>query len=230
MCGRVTRNYSGGVLVDEFEIEEFSYTRLIPRIEQLPLFNVCPSQDVPVVVCESGNRILRLMRWGFVPAWSKDGTPGKLSTINARDDNIRESKLYGPAFKLRRCLVPVSGFYEWQGAKRPKTPHLIYLSGSPIFALAGVWSLWKFKTTQEEIYSFAVVTTSPNELMRPIHDRMPVIVANEDYSRWLDADNQDTDNLSALLNPFPAGRMAEHVVSGAVNSPKNDSEACIAPV
>lgn len=239
MCGRVARNYDGEELVAEFDLEEFSYTRLRPLIEQVPLFNVAPSQNVPVVVQEGEGRVIRLIRWGLIPSWSKDGEPGQMSTINARDDKILESKLYAPCFKSRRCLVPVSGFYEWQGAKPPKTPHYIYMKDAPIFALAGVWDFWKPKaikganepsTVKEPFFSISIVTTEPNELMKPIHNRMPVIVARANYGAWLDPENHDVDRLRGLLKPFPAERMAEHIVGRIVGSPKNDTAECIAPI
>jgi len=226
MCGR----YSCPNSYDE-TIDEFSVTRIVPDLSQFPLrFNVAPTQDCPVVFERDGERVLDRFFWTFIPPWSEDGEPGKFSAINARADKIASSRLYGPSFKKRRCIVPAGGFYEWKGDQSPKQPYFIHRADGKPMALAGVWSHWRSKETDAERYSFAIVTTAPNGVMKPLHNRMPVILDPRDYGAWLDPGNTDPNGLQDLLRPCPEDSLETYPVSTYVNKPGNDGPECVEPV
>ena len=172
-----------------------------------------------------------VMRWGLVPYWSKTGPKGP-PAINARDDKIETSRMFAAAFERRRCLVPADGFYEWRktgsGKNAAKVPLRFTLKGGGLFAFAGVWESWR-GPEGERVQSCAVITTAPNELMAPVHDRMPVILPEEAEDAWLDPAPRDVAALRALLKPIPAHSMECYVVSPTVNYVKNDGPSCIAP-
>lgn len=226
MCGRYTSPSSY-----DATIEEFSITRVVPVIKRISIrFNIAPTSETPVIFEEDGERLLDNFFWTFIPPWSPDGKPGKFSAINARDDKIASSKLYAPSFRSRRCIVPVGGFYEWQGKKSPKQPYFIHHPKADTLALAGVWSHWKAKDGSAERNSFAIITTKPNGVMQPLHDRMPVILDAADWNTWLDRDMADTDALQGLLRPCPDEKLEAYPVSTEVNKPGNDSPSCVEPV
>lgn len=183
MCGRYTarridfRRY--GVEFDEPWFEEFSEHGLAMR------FNIPPSLNLPVIRMSSKDeRAARLARWGLIPSWTK-GKP-KMQPINAKSETAATSGMFREAMERRRCLVPADGFYEWKGAKPPKVPHFIHRADDEPFAFAGLWERWKPADDAEPVDTFTILTTEPNELMRSIHNRMPVILKPEDYQRWLD--------------------------------------------
>jgi putative SOS response-associated peptidase YedK len=192
-----------------------------------PRYNIAPTQQAPVVRLNAeGARELVLLRWGLVPSWS-EGPDSKYSMINARAETVAEKPAYRAAFKSRRCLVPADSFFEWQArGKGPKQPYLIRVKETP-FAFAGLWERWE-KPGQESIQSFAIVVTEANELMRPIHERMPVILPPSDYSAWLDPATPAKD-AQAMLRPYDADAMEAYPVSTRVNSPRNDDPDVIAP-
>ena len=153
-----------------------------------PSYNVAPQSLQPVVRLdsESGQRELTVMRWGLVPFWAKDAKIG-YSTINAKSETVTTSRAYREAMKRRRCLVPAEWFYEWQKIDtKTKQPYAIGLRDGSLFAFAGLWETWKDKAKDQVLETYTVLTTDPNELMEPIHNRMPVILAQKDYQRWLD--------------------------------------------
>ena len=194
--------------------EEFSELR--------PRWNVAPSLFMPIITANDGHGKMRLAQWGFVPFWTT-GTP-KIKPINAKAETVATSGMFRRAFQSYRCLVPADGFYEWMGAKPPKQPYYIRMrSGSP-FAFAGLWSRWH-PEEGEPIDTYTILTTHPNDLMARIHNRMPVIVPPDRYRDWLEGDDPAT-----LLTPYRADEMEAIRVSQTVNSPRNDSEACIEPL
>lgn len=216
MCGRFTRQYSWRDVHAFLDLQ-------FPSAEDLGRsFNVAPTQPSPVCrAAERGERELAIMRWGFTPVWSKDGKPGP---INARAETAATNGMFRSAYKSRRCLVPASGFYEWQkrdgGAKQP---YLIRLLNDPIFCFAGLWESWR--GDGDAVESFTVLTTEPNELMAPIHNRMPVIVRPSDFGGWLGGEAAPDD----VLTPFPAEEMQAFPVSTRVNSPRNNDPSLVEP-
>lgn len=173
------------------------------------------------------------MSWGLIPSWAKDAKIG-YSTINARGETVAEKPSFRAAFRKRRCLVPVTGFYEWkrppEGSKAAKRPFAIHSEEEKgILSLAGLWEEWKPAPDVEPVRTFAIVTTSPNAVMKPIHDRMPVILSPEQEQVWLD-EKSDAEELQKLIAPCPARWLKAHEISTLVNSPKNNSPEVLEPL
>ncbi|MBI4063449.1 MAG: SOS response-associated peptidase [Elusimicrobia bacterium] len=209
-------------LVDRFGFED-------KEIDFKPRYNIAPGQEAPIVIWEE-IRLCRLIRWGLVPHWAKEEAIG-YKMINARAETIAEKPSYRKSFERRRCLVLADGFYEWQkvdGLKQ-KIPMRIMLKNKEPFAFAGLWDVWK-KPDGGELRSFTIITTEPNDFMKAIHNRMPVILRQKDEEMWLDPDLKDTSKLLPLLVPFASKEMDAYEVSTIVNSPQNDDPQCIAPV
>jgi putative SOS response-associated peptidase YedK len=222
MCGRFTLTVSGEALAEHFNLAETP--------EVVARYNIAPTQPVAAVrsARQSGERELTYLHWGLIPAWAQDPAIGS-RMINARAETAAEKPAFRAAFKYRRCLVPASGFYEWQKIDGRKQPVFIHLAGGDLFAFASLWEHWQ-SPDGSEVNSCTLLTTGPNELIRPVHDRMPVILRPEEYDLWLDRDVQQVDRLRPLLRPFPAERMAFFPVSPRVNSPANEGPDCIAPL
>lgn len=222
MCGRFTLITPAQVLAEQFELVE------IPALS--PRYNVAPTQPVAAVRQPPGNerRELAMLRWGLVPFWAKDPAIGS-RMINARSETAAEKPSFRAAFQQRRCLVLADGFYEWQRLERGKQPFYIRLRDERPFAFAGLWEHWEGGDGMV-IDSCTVLTTEPNELVRPLHNRMPVILAPEDYSRWLDPGLQKADLLQPLLRPYPSEGMHAYPVDTWVNNPRNDDLQCIEPL
>jgi putative SOS response-associated peptidase YedK len=221
MCGRYVVTTPGEVLAELFELDEKPH--LVPR------WNVAPTQEVAIVRARpEGGRELAMARWGLVPFWAKDRAIGN-RLINARAESLAEKPAYRDSFKKRRCLVVADGFYEWQKVDGRKQPWLLRLRDGGPFGFAGLWSLWRDKASGEELESCTIVTTSPNELAAPIHDRMPVILPRERHAEWLDP-AAEPSSLAALLEPFPAAEMEAYPVSTWVNAPQHDDPRCIEPL
>jgi putative SOS response-associated peptidase YedK len=221
MCGRFARRSTQQVLADWFGVE----------LEDMPWFapsyNVAPQSVQPVVRLsrDSGNREFALMRWGLVPFWAKDAKFG-YSTINARAEEAAAKPAYREALKKRRCLAPADAFYEWQRGdndkkgKKTKRPFAIALKSGEPYALAGLWEHWQPKEGAA-LETFTILTTDPNALMEPIHNRMPVILEPRDYSRWLDPGDPARPPVD-LLRPFPAEKMVAWPVSDRVGNVRNN--------
>jgi putative SOS response-associated peptidase YedK len=177
---------------------------------------------------EDEKRHLSLAHWGLIPYWADDPKIGS-KMINARGDTVAEKPAFKKSFRQRRCLVVTDGFYEWQQTGGPKKqPFYIKLKNDGPFAFAGLWDRWKHGATPIE--SCTIITTEPNALMEPLHDRMPVILPREAYGFWLDPAVQEPERLQPLLCPFPAGEMTAYPVSTLVNNPRNEQAECIAKV
>jgi putative SOS response-associated peptidase YedK len=211
--------------------------------EELPAsYNVAPTTDIYAVVTHAdGTRHLEVFRWGLVPAWAKDIKVGQ-RMINARSETLASKGAFKPAFsKGRRCLIPMDGFYEWQAVpgrvtakgKPAKQPMYIQrLDGEPL-AVAGLWEAWRDKASGADepwLHSATILTTSANETMEPVHDRMPVILPASAWDAWLDPANNDVDALSKLLVPAPANLLTLHPVSTEVNKVANRGAELIEPV
>jgi putative SOS response-associated peptidase YedK len=150
------------------------------------------------------------------------------STTNATAERLVESRVYNRLLDRCRCLIPVNGFYEWHGSKPPKTPFYVHLKSNELFALAGLWDTWT-KPDGAILESFAIITTEPNELMRTIHRRMPLILHRDNEQKWLDCSANDFNRVRSLVKPFPSDLMAAHEVSNRVNDPRYDEPDCVAP-
>jgi putative SOS response-associated peptidase YedK len=194
-----------------------------------PRYNIAPTQISPVVT-QGKNRELQIMRWGFVPHWAKDSSIGN-KLINARSETVSEKPSFRDSFREKRCLVPSTGFFEWkkQPGSRSKQPMLIRITDREIFAFAGLWSVWNDPPTGKELHTFTILTTEPNDFMKPIHNRMPVILRPEAEESWVDPSSDPAD-LEKLFSSYPSELMDAYNVSNVVNSPGNDTPECIAPL
>ena len=222
MCGRFTLFDSSDSLAERFGLGEG--TSLSPR------YNIAPAQAVTVVriPAERAVRELVLLRWGLVPSWAKDPSVG-YRMINARAETAAEKPAFRAAVRRRRCLVPADGFYEWKHAGGRKQPYYVRMRDGGTFAFAGIYEFWKGEGG-DMIESCALLTTGPNELLEPIHDRMPVIIPPRDYDLWLSPKVQDPSALAPLFAPYPAGEMTAYPVRTLVNNPKMNEPALIEPL
>lgn len=220
MCGRMVLYTPVKELKEFFKFDD--------DFELRAGFNICPSQDILIVRAGPNGRHGALARWGLIPAWAKDESIGnKLS--NARGETVHEKPSFRNALKKRRCLVPVNGFYEWRKVGAGKQPVFIHRKDGAPFAIAGLFESWK-TPGGATVQTATLITTTPNELMAPIHDRMPVIVAPADYDLWLDPSVQEPDALRHLIAPCPPGELEAYEVSKAVNNPRNQGRELIAAV
>jgi putative SOS response-associated peptidase YedK len=194
-------------------------------------YNVAPQSFQPVVRLspDTGGRELTVMRWGLVPFWSKDGK-ASFSTINAKSETVATSPAFREAWKYRRCLVPADWFYEWQKLdEKTKQPYAIGMKDDGMFAFAGLWEKWTDKTTGQVLRTYTILTTDPNELLEPIHNRMPVIVPPKDYERWM-APAEPSHLPVDLLRPYPAEAMKAWRIGRAVGNTRNNDPSLIVPV
>ncbi|MFQ5931167.1 MAG: SOS response-associated peptidase [Nitrospiraceae bacterium] len=221
MCGRY-----GLYSSQERLIEHFGLAAAPPLKAR---YNIAPSDAVGIIRIPSGydQRVWDQVTWGLIPHWAKDRTIG-YKLINARAESVAEKPSFRDAFKYQRCLVPADIFYEWAAAGGKKVPYAVRLQNQQPFAFAGLWDRWK--DGEEVIESCTIITTGANDLLRPIHERMPVILPETDYERWLDRTTQNPAALQALLKPYPSNAMTTYPVSTRVNRPENDDRECIAPL
>jgi len=237
MCGRYSHRYTWR------QLERLLSLTSVPW-EFAKRYNVAPTQTAPVVRADGkGGRSADLLRWGLIPSWAKSAAIAS-SLVNARSETAHEQPAFRTAFRQRRCVVPVSGFYEWgtkpaavglfgEPAGRPgKQPYYLTSSDGEPLLLAGLWESWRDPALPPDappLETFTILTTLPNEMVVKIHDRMPAILDVEGCAKWLDL-KQDVDSLRALLVPYPAELMARWPVSNRVNSPKHDDETCVQPL
>jgi putative SOS response-associated peptidase YedK len=220
MCGRYSLATDLDALDDRFAFRGGLPSPLPPR------FNIAPTDDVVAVTREGSENRAELMRWGLIPSWAKEPKSGR-PMINARAESVVEKASFRDAFQQRRCLVLADGFYEWRKAPGRKVPmRFVMRSGEP-FAFAGLWERWK-APEGTWVHSCAIITTSPNALMEPVHDRMPVILTREAEGQWLDVGGSNQGDLRELLVPYAAHEMEAFEVSPLVNSVKNDTPDVIA--
>lgn len=224
MCGRFINRAKPEQIKKEFKVGAKN-----PNLFQ-PRYNIAPAQMIDVVFAPETERILSQLKWGLVPSWSKDAATSK-GLINARAETLTEKPSFREAFKSRRCIIPASGFYEWQkkdtGAKQP---FYFYLNDKEVFGFAGLWEEWLDKQTGEVLETCTIITTEANDVLKPVHDRMPVILKPESYEQWLDSKEKKTDRLQKLLVPYPANEMSSHAVSKSVNIPDSDSAELVKPL
>jgi len=220
MCGRYALHAHPDVVALQFGVG------MVPQFKSR--FNIAPSTDI-LIVKDDGEtgRTADLYRWGLIPGWAKDpGIGNKLA--NARGETVAEKPSFRSAFKRWRCLVPASGFYEWKAVAGKKCPYYIRPKGADLFGLAGITELWR--GPEGPVHSVSLITTEPNELMRAIHDRMPVIIPTDDYGAWLDPANQDTNTLKNFIRSFPSELMTAFPVSSRVSNAKNEGKELVEPV
>jgi putative SOS response-associated peptidase YedK len=193
-----------------------------------PRYNIAPSKDEPVIVRNEGRNELKPMRWGLVPSWSQDRSIGQ-RMLNARAETLLEKPSFKQLVSTRRCLIPADGFYEWRREGNRKVPMWIRLKSREPFAFPGLWDCWLDRDTSSQLYTFTIITTRANALVRRIHDRMPVIYDAAMGRQWLDGIEGRAMALDLVLQPLPSERMEAYEVSTLVNSPENDSAECIQP-
>ncbi|HXI93280.1 MAG TPA: SOS response-associated peptidase [Blastocatellia bacterium] len=220
MCGRFVRKRSSSAMARDFGVQEITD-------DLQPSFNVAPTDKVAVVL-NNGVKQLVAMRWGLVPFWATDP---KIASkhINARAETLTVKPAFKDAFKRRRCLVVADGFFEWQKQGATKIPMFIHLEPERPFGFAGLYEIWT-PPLGEKLVTCTIITTEANELVRPIHDRMPVILPKDAEDFWLDSAVEDHTRLLDLLQPYQASDMSAFTVSKLVNSVKNNSPECIEPV
>jgi putative SOS response-associated peptidase YedK len=221
MCGRFTNRYTWRELHTLYSLTD----RDMIRSNFPPRYNIAPTQKSLIVRETNGVRELADLRWGLVPSWAKD-TKGAARCINARAETVADKPSFRSAFKSRPCLVVADGYYEWKvvGPKE-KQPYYFTLKNKAPFAFAGIWEAWK-RADGDPLETFALLTTTPNQLCSTVHDRMPLILGREDWSAWL----ATPDDRKALLRPFPADLMQTWPVGKAVGNVKNDGPELIQPI
>ena len=214
MCGRYALHNHPDVVALQFNLAS------APEIGAR--YNICPSNDILIVRSHAQRgRIWDQSRWGLVPSWAKDASIGN-RLANARGETLADRPAFKAAFRQWRCLVPASGFYEWKTTRSGKQPYYIQPAGDELFGLAGITELWR-----GQLRTVCLITTGANELMRVIHDRMPVIVPLSDYAAWLDPRNHAAGQ---FVRPYPAALMRAHPVSKAVSNAANEGAALIEPI
>lgn len=238
MCGRFT------ITVDRVELLQKKFqAELAPNFEGYqPRYNAAPGQFVPVIITkEGGIRYLMNALWGFVAPWGEKGDGNTISQANIRNDTIVKNKFFGERLKNNRCIFIVDGFYEWKkppgyeylsrGERLPKgvrkIPYRIVMKDQQPFPLAGLWR--SIKTEKQAIVTVGIITTEPNRLVKPIHDRMPVILSDDDLPMWLDTSYMEIEPLQHLLRPYPEKSLEAYIVRDVVNNSRIDSPVCIEP-
>lgn len=222
MCGRFSLTTNIGAVALRFGVRTS-----LEDAGDVPRYNIAPTQTV-IVVGDDGQRHLTRMRWGLIPSWAKDHAIGN-RMINARAETVATRPAFRVALRKRRCLVVADGFYEWQERAGGKQPYHLALKSREPFGFAGLWDTW-MSPEGDEIRSCTIITTEANELLRPIHDRMPVILTREAEGLWLDPAIQEPARLLPLLKPYPAEAMEAYQVSPWVNTPSHDTPRCIEPL
>ena len=229
MCGRFTLSTPADVVAEVLELAS------LPVLE--PRYNIAPTQLALAVRgarADAGGaaggvpgRRGDMLRWGLIPRWAKDVSIGA-RMINARGETLTSKPSFRSAFRRRRCLIPADGFYEWQQRGKGKQPYYIKRHDGMVFALAGLWELWQ-SPDGAPVESCTIITTEPNDAVKPLHDRMPVILAPGDFDLWLDPEVTQPERVQPLLRPSPPEELVAYPVSTHVNSPAHDSPECVAP-
>lgn len=220
MCGRYTD------IKPDYAYRRFEVAR--PLDFNTPKYNIAPGMLQPIITRNSPNKAT-LMKWGLVPFWAKDPKIG-YKMINARAEGIADKPAFRKPLRTQRCIVPATGFYEWKKLDdKKKQPYYFFIKDEEMFGFAGLYDIWK-DVSGKEFYTYTIITTTPNELMTPIHDRMPVILPKDAEDLWLDPDINDPQPLAAMLKPYPSEKMEKYPVSTDVGNTRNDSPNLIQPI
>lgn len=222
MCGRFAQQRPSSELAEIFDADDLAD-------DPGQRYNVAPTDEATVVVQREDRRAVTRYRWGLIPHWAPDRKVAARQ-INARGERISSSPSFRDAFRKRRCIVPVDSFYEWRRAGGVRQPYRIAsVDGRPL-ALAGLWAGWRDPDTEQVVRTFTIVTTTPNDLVSEIHDRMPVVLADDAWRRWLDPDLPDVAELHGLIAPVRDGLLMTHPVSTRVNNVRNDGPDLLEPI
>jgi putative SOS response-associated peptidase YedK len=221
MCGRISQTFNSFDLLDYFALAK-------PQVPE-PRYNLAPSQDLAAVRMEGEERRLASLRWGLIPFWAKEAKIG-YRMFNARAETAHRLPAFRAAFRARRCLIPASGFYEWDRLGGSKQPWFIRRGDGHPLALAGLWEDWEERGGAGTIESCAILTTAAAGPLARLHDRMPVILEPEDFERWLDPVEGSVERLRQLLQPAAGGVLELYPVSRFVNKAGNEGERCVEPV
>ena len=211
MCGRFTLRAIDRIRLKLAGADQFELDDLVPR------FNIAPGQNVLTILDSQTPALARMLLWGLIPSWSKEPK----GFINARAETLETKPSFRESFQRRRCLIPADGFYEWKRTGRSKQPYYFQMNDEAPFAFAGIWDRWQ--RDGKLIVSCAIITTTANELLASVHDRMPVILPSSSHAAWLNAEAAPVE-LTALLSPFPAEEMKAHQVRDEVNYATIDHE------
>ena len=222
MCGRFTQISSSTEIARVFNLA------YVPHLE--PRYNIAPTQKVAGILRSNheSEREFKWLRWGLIPHWAKEQSIGN-KLINARGETVAQKPSFRSAFRRSRCLIVASGFYEWQQQKNRRQPFYIQQIDNLPFALAGLWSTWK-SLEEETIDTCTIITTEANEIMQPIHQRMPVILESTNYDLWLDPTVRQPELLQSLVIPYDSDKLKAYPVSTLVNNPRNDNPECISSI
>jgi len=219
MCGRYVIEISADLVRKVFGVVD------VPQ--WTARYNIAPTQRVPVIRQRGDStRQLVLMRWGLIPSWAKEVGEG---LINARAETVNEKPSFRQSFRQRRCILPATGFYEWQKVDKHKIPHFVRLKNQMPMPFAGIWDSWRAPEGQV-VESCAILTTAANGAVGAIHERMPVILHPDEFGQWLDREQHDPATLMPLLTPYPSDCLEVYPVSTLVNSVANDQPECIVPL
>lgn len=220
MCGRFSLYSSFEAIQEELDIKDIKF-------DYFPSYNIAPSQNILAIVKESPAHF-EYLKWGLIPYWAKEQNIG-YKMINAKSETIAEKPSFKKPFEKQRCLIIADGFFEWKKTKDGKIPYFIKLKTGKPFSFAGLFDIWR-SPNGSEIKSCTIITCEPNELIKNIHDRMPVIMDKKARSLWLDNSSFNKESLLRLLGPFDPNKIEAYKVSSVINSPKNNSEGCIKPI
>ncbi len=220
MCGRFIQKSERRIITEEFYVQEFVD-------EVIRSYNVAPGQKAGVIINDGENKYVQY-QWGLVPYWAKDPSIGN-KMINARAETIIDKPSFKAAFRSRRCLIPVDGFYEWKKEEKYKVPYFIFQRSETPFSLAGLWETWN-GPDENPLNTFTIITTDANTLLKELHNRMPVIIPPEKRKMWLNPINTNSIELTDFLKPYPESALDFYEVSRFVNSPQNNSPECITPL
>jgi putative SOS response-associated peptidase YedK len=220
MCARFTQHHTPAQITERFEVQQILF-------QANARFNIAPGQTITVVMRDPV-RVLDGFRWGLIPAWARDPRAGN-RLINARAETLAHKPAFQQALLHRRCLIPADGFFEWTGEARKRQPMYIRMRNRSLFAFAGLWEEGQeFPSGPRR--TCVIVTVEPNQIMRPLHNRMPSILSSEHENLWLDPGVKDPGRLLSVLQPYPAEAMEAFAVSRKMNLPKEDDPACIEPI
>lgn len=222
MCGR----YTITVTLEELMLRYDMYDTYMPRYS--PKYNVAPGQQVMAIVHDGERNKLGELRWGLIPEWAKEEKIG-YQMLNARSETLADKPAFRKPFERKRCLIPADSFYDWKGTGKHKQPMRIMLRSKELFSMAGLYDTW-ISPEGVRISTCTIITTESNEMMKEIHDRMPVILPREQEAAWLNRGTKDVEQLRPLLQPYPSELMMAYPVSSRVGNVRNDDELCIEPL